>query len=247
MRTTSISLLLLLLLLPSLAFAGHRDRADRNKTSAESRYGQSYRHEGFLVVVNPNDVDLVLRMDDERLGVVSPGERVRFGPFLAGNHTLVTRFVDRERDLRVTLSKDVIRIDPRHPARIKLTGLPEVAPVTIRNLERRPVVLLVDGQVIGRLGRQQSGVFNLPTGKVVLEAVIGIGSRDRRRRLVVTQVINVDPFEGAKLRILTRRDGRRGKNFRYATSQSSCSWDSRTHRGMASEGYRGAHARATRR
>lgn len=242
--TTSFSVLIALLLLPSLCFGHQQQTNERGQRHASPRHTHHYGAEGFLDVVNPNQVALVLRVDDKRVGVVQPGTRVRFGPFAVGRHQLVTRFVDSERDRRVTVSKDTIRIDRRHPTRFKMAALPAAAPVTIRNLDSRSVTLRADGQFLGRIAGGQSDVFFLPTGPVVIEAIQSARRGKRQSRFTT---VNVDFFDGAKLRIVSLRDGRRGGEVRHTSHHQNCATETHARPRLASSERRYGRGTATRR
>lgn len=116
-----ITSLLMLLLLPATALAGHRH--DASDSYAKKRATPRVTHTaqvGYLVVENPNLETLVLKLDGRRIGTVRAGELVRLGPFSEGEHKLVSRLIDRERGLDVALTKSIVQIDRRRPVRMAL-------------------------------------------------------------------------------------------------------------------------------
>jgi hypothetical protein len=141
---------LIALALPATASAGKRHaerRGDDTPTHSRSHRGE-HRGQGFITLYNPNAAPLRVRIDDQRIGRVGPLETVQVGPFDAGQHTVVARYVDRDLGIRERVSRDVVRVDRRHPARVILPVV-ELAVVHVSNDWIEPMQLVVDAQGMG--------------------------------------------------------------------------------------------------
>ena len=141
---------LVALALPATASAGKRHaerRGDDTPTHSRSHRGERAA-QGFITVYNPNAAPLRVRIDDQRVGAVAPGETVRVGPFDQGRHTVVARYVDREIGLREQVSRMEVRVDRRHPARVILPVV-ELAVVHVSNGWIEPMQLVVDSRIVG--------------------------------------------------------------------------------------------------
>lgn len=154
-HTLTVLALLIVLALPATATAGGRRdhrRGDQDATTharTDRQRGQR-QQQGFITLYNPNAAALRVRIDDMRVGRVDPQETVRVGPFDVGEHTVVARYVDRDLGLRQRVSRDVVRVDRRHPARVVLPVV-ELAVVRVTNDWIEPMQLVVDARIVGEV------------------------------------------------------------------------------------------------
>jgi len=179
-------------------------------------------------VYNPSSVVLQLTNGRGRdLGAIGP-QSSRVLSLRSGHRTLIALRGDRRIDSTKLLA------DP-FQGNDWTIRLPRRAAVTIRNLEPGPAALFIDGTHIGTVGGRETAVFDLPVGELVLEARI----RDHRRTRRTRRLVQVDPFDGATLRILAGAVGRRGG--KRHSSYWHNSWDRQdwgfSYSGTGSRGY----------
>lgn len=188
MRTwLTVLTLLAALSLPATASAGRRHVQhrgdDANTHSRTGRHGER-AGQGFVTLYNPNAATLRVKIDDQRVGPIEPLETIRVGPFDEGQHTIVTRFVDHDLGLRQPVSRDVVRVDRRHPARVVLPVV-ELAVVRVTNDWIEPMQLIVDARPVGEVPARGGLGLLLPPGSRL--ALLGPnGEKPIRQRVRAT-------------------------------------------------------------
>ena len=191
--------LILSLLLPVSAFAGHgRDRGQRaERGNAYGRHHRAPADDGFITVRNRNQVDLEVLVNGKVRGEVEAHSVARFGPFPDGKHRVRVRF--NRRDLRFPLTKQRVWVG-EHPVRVDVP-VADVGLLRVRNDWVEPMTVVHNGRVIGTIGALDKRLFKVKSayGRVEL--------RTPRGTAAITKHIDLQGLERDRLALVPPREG----------------------------------------
>jgi len=163
-------------------------------------------------LVNPNTVELTIVNARGRTVATLAAQSAEIVWFRSGRKQLTAVYGDREIDRNKLLASPFEN-------NTWTVATPKVAPVSVRNFERGSAALFVGDRFIGSIPGRTTGVFDLPVGLIELRVRV----QDERRTHNRAQRLEVDPFNGASVRILIGATGRRGGERRTASNASgSC-------------------------
>ncbi len=191
--------LILSLLLPTAAFAGHgRDRGQRSdRGNPSGRHHRAPVDDGFITVRNRNEVDLEVLVNGKVQGDVEANSVARFGPFPDGKHRVRVRF--NRRDLRFPVTKQRVWVGD-HPVRVDVP-VADVGLLLVSNDWIEPMTVVHNGRVIGTIEALDERLFQVKGayGRVELRTPKGTA--------VITKRIDLQGLERDRLALVPPSEG----------------------------------------